>query len=188
MHQLRITSSGVLDLSVSFSRASLLLGNYIDINSLVHRRHLFFEAEGFHPHLQRLVDWDYALAITEVVTPTLIEAPLVFYDDLPRSNRITLSHSLNDAYRHIWSKHLLSGSARIKPHMSYAEIAALVRYAEGKSNAVEFGAGGSTGLLLRCVTGQLHSVENVCRMDGKSSVSTRRDQAVDLGRMGSSFC
>jgi hypothetical protein len=56
--------------------------------------------------------------------------------------------------------------------MSREEIAMLVRHAEGKTVAVEFGAGGSTMLLRACVTGEVHSVESDARWIEVVSSST----------------
>ena len=173
-HQLRLTPSGVVDLAVAYDEARLFLGNYIDMNSLVHRRHLFFQSGGFDPRLSRAVDWDYILTVAKIAPPTLIDAPLVFYDDFPRNCRISCSRNELDAYRFILNKHLLSrpGSGALMAHMSREEIAMLVRHAEGKTVAVEFGAGGSTMLLRACVTGEVHSVESDARWIEVVSSST----------------
>lgn len=47
-----------------FDRAKLLLGNFIDINTFVHRRSLIDIHGGFDESLDRLVDWDLVLRLT----------------------------------------------------------------------------------------------------------------------------
>lgn len=62
-----------------FNRSLLMNKNYIDINSVVHRRRLYDEKGGFDNDLPRLEDWDLALRYTETDCPVCIGAPLVKY-------------------------------------------------------------------------------------------------------------
>ena len=48
-----------------FDRARLFRGNYIDLNAVVHRRHLIETYGGFDETMDRLVDWDLLLRFTQ---------------------------------------------------------------------------------------------------------------------------
>jgi hypothetical protein len=48
-----------------FDRVRLLLGNFIDLNTVVHRRSLTEIYGGFDEALDRLVDWDLLLRFTQ---------------------------------------------------------------------------------------------------------------------------
>ena len=48
-----------------FDRERLLQGNYIDLNTVVHRRELFERLGGFDEGLDRLIDWELLLRYTQ---------------------------------------------------------------------------------------------------------------------------
>lgn len=73
-----------------FSYSNLERRNFIDLNSVVHRRKYFDELGGFDCNLRRNVDWDLVLRYASV-NPRISLVPFlgVFYDGLPRADRIS---------------------------------------------------------------------------------------------------
>jgi len=63
----------------NFDYADLVDRNYIDLNSVVHRRYLLERLGGFDESLPRLQDWDLVLRYTQYFQPLLIPFHLVLY-------------------------------------------------------------------------------------------------------------
>lgn len=62
-----------------FSRSFLENTNYIDINSVVHRRSLYDKYGGFDINLKRLEDWDLILRYTQQTYPVCVNCAFVKY-------------------------------------------------------------------------------------------------------------
>ncbi len=66
----------------------LLEGNFIDLNTVAHRRSVIEKVGDFDPALLRLSDWDFVLRLAKVGTPGRSVAPTSSYH-LVASNRIS---------------------------------------------------------------------------------------------------
>jgi hypothetical protein len=62
-----------------FDREALLQRNYIDLNTVMHRRSLYEGLGGFDERLVRQQDWDLLLKYTEHETPLVVPAVLCYY-------------------------------------------------------------------------------------------------------------
>lgn len=80
-----------------FNRSLLENTNYIDTNACVHDRGLIDEAGPFDTGLDRFVDWDFFLRLTEIETPTALPCLLSHYF----RGRTPQSMSDNDPIRNI---------------------------------------------------------------------------------------
>lgn len=87
-----------------FDRASLLEGNFIDLNIFVHRRHVYDQLGGFDESLTRLVDWDLIVRYSKVNAPLFLPFMGADYNLEKRLNNITLSRPLNSNYQKVITK------------------------------------------------------------------------------------
>jgi len=87
-----------------FDWAALLNANFIDLNTVVHRRELVDRCGAFDERLDRLMDWDLLLRYTAGRPATMLPVLAAHYNgDLP--NRITTTAPFNPnlfAIRHKW--------------------------------------------------------------------------------------
>ncbi|TVR36333.1 MAG: glycosyltransferase [Nitriliruptor sp.] len=92
---------------VDFDRAALLEANYIDVNTLVHRRALVEQVGEWDEDLPRANDWDYVLRLSEV--SDVRYAPFVgvrYSHDRDRGDRISVREPLGHRMR-VYAKHNL---------------------------------------------------------------------------------
>ena len=74
----------------SYNRKCLLRRNFIDLNTFMHRRHVYLQNGGFDVGLNRLVDWDFILSATRLYRP--VQVPYVgadYYSCMERFGNIT---------------------------------------------------------------------------------------------------
>ena len=92
---------------VEFDRGALLEANYIDVNTLVHRRDLVDRVGAWDEDLPRANDWDYIIRLTEV--SDIRYAPFVgvrYSHDRDRGDRISVREPLGHRLR-VYAKHNL---------------------------------------------------------------------------------
>ncbi len=58
--------------SVPYDRAELLIKNFIDLNTFMHRRYVYLQNGGFDVDLTRLVDWDFIISVTRRYSPVFV--------------------------------------------------------------------------------------------------------------------
>lgn len=103
-----LDSDGTLRGRVSYNRAQLLKGNYIDLGTFVHSRALYEKHGGFDTGLKRLVDWDLIIRYTKDLSAVFIPQPLMNYNDSEEDkSRISVRESLDDARIFLRKKHNL---------------------------------------------------------------------------------
>ena len=85
----------------SFSRAVLENRNYIDLGVLLHRRKIVENNCRFNDKMQRLIDWEFLLKITEKSAPMGVPCLLSNYYHGAADNQITKSKSYNKALVYI---------------------------------------------------------------------------------------
>lgn len=83
-------------LNSKFDRKSLLIENFIDINSFIHLRELYDLKGGFDENLTRLVDWDLIIRYTERNNPLFVDKILVNYFIDESLKNITLVEPLGN--------------------------------------------------------------------------------------------
>ena len=76
-----------------YKREELLVRNYIDLNSFVHRRRLFDQLGGFDENMTRLVDWELIIRYTRHYRPATVPYCLVDYYDGDDGDRVTRTNS-----------------------------------------------------------------------------------------------
>jgi glycosyltransferase involved in cell wall biosynthesis len=98
-----------------FDRAALLNANFIDLNTVAHRRELVDRCGAFDERLDRLLDWDLLLRYTADRPATMLPVLAAHYNgDLP--DRITKTASIGPslfAIRHKW-RVLPDGAKRLR--------------------------------------------------------------------------
>ncbi|WP_164876115.1 glycosyltransferase family 2 protein [Falsirhodobacter deserti] len=62
-----------------FNPIALSARNFMDLNTIVHRRHVYDWLGGFDPDLPRLQDWDLMLRYSSVFRPVFVDHTLVYY-------------------------------------------------------------------------------------------------------------
>ncbi len=85
----------------TFSRSVLENRNYIDLGVLLHRRALIERSGGFNEQMQRLIDWEFLLRLSERQAPKAIPCVLSNYHHGAADNQITKLKSFNRALAHI---------------------------------------------------------------------------------------
>ena len=88
----------------NFNFKSLLSGNYIDLNTLVHAKECIDRVGFFDENLRRLVDWDYIVRLTAKFEPVFVPQVLVDYYLGLADNAITLIEDHDLAYHVIVEK------------------------------------------------------------------------------------
>ncbi|MET0526898.1 MAG: glycosyltransferase, partial [Microvirga sp.] len=90
---------GISYLCREYSYAEMCSGNYIDLNSTVHRHDLYRKAGGFDESLRRTIDWDLFLRYGQEAAFIYLPFLGVNYDhDLGRTDRISVSQALSWKY------------------------------------------------------------------------------------------
>ena len=72
-----------------FNFKQLLIGNYIDLGTLVHHKDIFNELGGFDENMTRLVDWELIVRYTKHHKPMFIKEVCMLYNDSDDQSRIT---------------------------------------------------------------------------------------------------
>jgi glycosyltransferase involved in cell wall biosynthesis len=72
-----------------YERERLLVRNFVDLNTFVHRRRVSDQLGGFDENLTRLVDWELVLRYTRRYPPVTVPAHLVNYDAGTVGDRVT---------------------------------------------------------------------------------------------------
>ena len=90
----------------SFDLADLVRVNYIDLNTVVHRRALWQRFGGFDPALRRLIDWDFVIRYCRGTKVGYAPFIGVLYDDHKRPDRITVRESINAKFI-VLNRHLI---------------------------------------------------------------------------------
>jgi glycosyltransferase involved in cell wall biosynthesis len=101
-----------------FDRSKLLHGNFIDLNTIVHRKTLVDTLGGFDEGLSRLLDWDLVLRYTEAAPAKPIPVLAALYRAVD-DNRITTSHPEGPAYLHVRRKWHRSATPQCPPRVLY---------------------------------------------------------------------
>lgn len=79
----------------AFNKSLLHNANYIDINCFCHKRHVLDELGGFDENLNRMVDWDFILRISNSFKIYSIPVLLSKYYETRSDNRITTNTASN---------------------------------------------------------------------------------------------
>lgn len=79
----------------TYDRSKLLEGNFIDLNTFIHKHLLFSQYGGFDTSLKRLVDWDFILRLTKLNPPAFVNRILVKYYLHESLNNISNTVSLD---------------------------------------------------------------------------------------------
>ncbi len=115
-----------------YNRRELLMGNYIDLNTVLHHRNLYQQFGGFDPSLPRLNDYDLLLRYGRYFGPVRLDNVSVMRDTQVDSisNQVSLAHSLRQVrHNHVCeltahglAPRLIIGSKEaLEPHMSSLE-------------------------------------------------------------------
>lgn len=100
---IRIGDKGIV--GQEYDRDSLLLANYIDIGTYVHKKSLVKELGDFDEHMTRLVDWELIVRLSEKYPPVFIDRVVLFYNDGEDPSRITHGISLYYNMNYFKKKH-----------------------------------------------------------------------------------
>lgn len=103
--------------NAKFSYEKLLNGNYIDLNSILHKSSLINHYGGFDPALSRLVDWDALLRWCKEPSQTYA-VPFIgsYYADSDGGNRISNKNVAKENYEYIQNKpHIVETKRKKNP-------------------------------------------------------------------------
>ena len=93
-------------LNSEFNRKNLLIENFIDINSFIHKKTLYEDFGGFDEDLKRLVDWDLIIRYTKNKPPVHVKTVLVNYilDDSYSTitNSVPLDEYMDKIHEKYW--------------------------------------------------------------------------------------
>ena len=92
--------------SVPYARKELLIKNFIDLNTFMHRRYVYLQNGGFDVDLSRLVDWDFIISVTRRYSPVFV--PYVgadYYIDKAELGNITHTVDLGANMKRVQRKH-----------------------------------------------------------------------------------
>ncbi len=90
-----------------YDRSRLLRGNQIDLNAFAHTAQLYALVGGFDERMDRLVDWDFILRVTERAPPELIDAVTGDYLHHQEPGRISRAAHYNKNRLAVALKHRL---------------------------------------------------------------------------------
>ena len=93
--------------SVPYDRKKLLIQNFIDLNTFMHRRHIYLQNGGFDVDLSRLVDWDFIISVTRRYSPVFV--PYVgadYYLDKAELGNITYTEDLGANMKRVQRKNV----------------------------------------------------------------------------------
>ncbi|MCB1500206.1 MAG: glycosyltransferase family 2 protein [Bauldia sp.] len=93
-----------------FDLSDLVRVNFIDLNTILHRRDLVERFGGFDATLRRLIDWDLIIRYSEGTKVGYAPFLGVLYDDHKRPDRITVRESINAKFV-VLNRHLIDWSA-----------------------------------------------------------------------------
>ena len=89
----------------AFDFEKLLLGNYIDLGTFVHKKSVYEELGGFDTNMTRLVDWELIIRYTKKYTPVYINKSCLLYNDFCNNNRITNNANYFNNLNYVRKKH-----------------------------------------------------------------------------------
>lgn len=101
------TSKGEIK-SHAYSREQLMIKNYIDLGTVVHKKELINEIGEFDESLCRLVDWDFLIRCSNVTPFYYVNKVLSYYNDDPDPSRITISEQYLYSYVYITRKYSIN--------------------------------------------------------------------------------
>ena len=99
-----------------FSYEKLLNGNYIDLNSVLHKSSLIERCGGFDPALSRLVDWDVLIRWCKAPNTTY-PIPFIgsYYSDADGAKRISNNNTAQENFEYVQHKsHVIESKKKKK--------------------------------------------------------------------------